>query len=335
MIYPFIKKALFLLNPETAHTITLNSLRLMEQMKLTQFFPAPVAIPREVMGLHFQNPIGLAAGFDKNGDYIDALATLGFGFIEVGTVTPKAQKGNPLPRLFRLAEQEAIINRMGFNNKGVDYLVARLKKTKYKGILGINIGKNKDTPIERALDDYLYGLNRVFPYAGYVVINISSPNTEDLRQLQNAGLLQNLVQSLKKAQAAFLEKYGKYVPLVVKIAPDLSPEQVNKMAEIFLSEKIDGVTATNTTIYREGVEDSVFANELGGLSGRPLLSRSTEIVRLLHNALENKIPIIACGGVMSVSDAQEKMAAGASLLQVYTGLVYQGPGLVRQLVQGF
>jgi dihydroorotate dehydrogenase len=331
-MYSFFKKILFLFSPETAHALTLNSLRWMEQAKLTCFFPSPMSAPQEVMGLHFPNPIGLAAGLDKNGDYIDALAALGFGFIEVGTVTPKAQKGNPSPRLFRLTEEEAIINRMGFNNKGIDYLVKRLQKTKYKGILGINIGKNKDTPIEHARDDYLYGLKYVFPFASYVVINISSPNTEHLRQLQQANLLQDLLHSLKKAQALFLKEHGKYVPLVVKIAPDLLPNELDEMAAIFLSEKIDGVIATNTTVHRDGVALSVFVNEEGGLSGRPLFSRSTEIVKQLHQRLENKIPIIACGGVMSASDARDKIAAGACLLQVYTGLIYRGPGLVHQLV---
>jgi dihydroorotate dehydrogenase len=332
MIYSFIKKILFLFNPETAHTLTLNGLRLMEQAKFTAFFPKILSAPREVMGLHFRNPIGLAAGLDKNGDYIDALATLGFGFIEVGTVTPKPQKGNALPRLFRLEKEEAIINRMGFNNKGVDYLVDRLKKTKYKGILGINIGKNKDTPIEHAIDDYLYGLNRVFPFASYVVINISSPNTENLRQLQQGSLLQQLLRSLKKAQALFLKNHAKYVPLVVKIAPDLTSEEVKEMAETFLSEKIDGVIAANTTIHRDGVENSAFANETGGLSGKPLFLRSTHILKELHNVLGNNIPIIACGGIMSPDDAKEKMAAGASLLQMYSGLIYRGPGLVQQVV---
>jgi len=332
MIYPFLKHVLFCLQPETAHAVTLKSLRLLEKIKLISFIHSPVLAPKNVMGLHFSSPVGLGAGLDKNGDYIEALAALGFGFIEVGTVTPKAQTGNPQPRLFRLPEQEALINRMGFNNKGVDYLVKQLRKTAFKGILGVNIGKNKDTPIEHALDDYLYGFNRVLPFASYVTINISSPNTEHLRQLQHADLLQNLLQYLKKAQNTFFQTHNKYVPLVVKIAPDLSSEQVIDMANIFLSEKIDGIIATNTTLSREGVENYLLAKELGGLSGKPLFSRSTHILKQFHQILGNTIPIIASGGILSVEDAHEKIKAGASLLQIYTGFIYKGPALIRQLI---
>jgi dihydroorotate dehydrogenase len=329
--YRWLKKILFRLNPETAHALTLNGLALLEKLKLTKLLPLPAAESHEVMGLSFPNRIGLAAGMDKNGDYIDALAALGFGFIEVGTVTPKPQHGNPRPRLFRLPEQEAIINRMGFNNKGVDYLVQRLQQTKFKGVLGVNLGKGRDTPIEHAADDYLYGLHQVWPYASYVTINISSPNTENLRQLQQIDLLRDLLRALKSAQALYSQQSGKYVPLVVKIAPDLAAEQVTQMAELFLAEKIDAVIATNTTLSRDGVEGSVWAQESGGLSGKPLFTPSTTIVQQLHSVLADKIPIIACGGIMTVEDAQAKFAAGASLLQIYSGLIYRGPGLIREL----
>lgn len=284
------------------------------------------------MGLHFNNRIGLAAGFDKNGEYIDALAKLGFGFIEVGTVTPKPQKGNPKPRLFRLQQAEAVINRLGFNNKGVDYLVEQLKKTRYRGVLGINIGKNKNTPNEQAVEDYIYCFKRVLPFASYVTINISSPNTPELRHLQHGELLQQLLHTLKQEQLAYHGTQQKYVPLVVKIAPDLTEDELQQMAKIFLQEKIDGVIATNTTLKREGVEGLPFASETGGLSGKPLAKAATAVIKQLSGMLENKIPIIGCGGVMSAADVEEKLAAGASLIQIYTGLIYQGPGLIKKAI---
>ncbi len=333
MLYPIIKKLLFLLNPERAHTITLKSLKLAEKLKLTSCLSRVISRPRQIMGLQFENPIGLAAGLDKNGDYIDALAALGFGFIEIGTVTPRPQPGNLLPRLFRLPEHEAIINRLGFNNKGIDYLVENLKKMKFKGILGINIGKNRDTSIENATDDYLYAFKRVIPFASYITINISSPNTENLRQLQHGELLKNLLHTLKIEQASFFENTKKYVPLVVKISPDLTKDELTQMCEIFLNEKIEGIIATNTTIQRDGIESSPLATELGGLSGKPLAIRSTEIIKQLHRLLENKIPIIGCGGITTPADAQEKLSAGASLLQIYTGFIYHGPGLIRKIAQ--
>lgn len=331
MCYALIRKLLFCLPPERAHYLILESLRLAHNLRLTRFFPSPISVPREIMGLKFPNPVGLAAGMDKNAEYIDALAALGFGFIEIGTVTPRPQQGNLLPRLFRLPEYAALINRMGFNNKGVDYVVEQLKKTRFKGILGVNIGKNKDTTIENAVADYLYVLRRVIPYASYVTINISSPNTENLRQLQHGDLLQNLLQALKAEQALFFVNHHKYVPLVVKISPDLMPEELTQMCNIFLSEKIDGIIATNTTINRDGIELSPLAAETGGLSGKPLKARATEIIKKLRVLLEGKIPLIGCGGISSPEDAQEKMAAGASLIQIYTGLVYQGPRLIREI----
>ncbi len=325
--YPLIRKILFQLNPETAHHITLHLLKWAEKIGLTRFLPPKTEAPIEAMGLRFPNRAGLSAGFDKNGEYIDALASLGFGFIEVGTITPKPQPGNPKPRLFRLVKEEAIINRLGFNNKGVDYLVEQLKKTKYQGILGINIGKNKDTPIEKAIEDYLYCMKRALPFASYITINISSPNTENLRQLQHGDLLKELLSALKKEQAHFLEKQKKYIPLIVKISPDLTSDELKSMADIFLSEKIDGVIATNTTLSRDGITST----EIGGLSGKPLTARSTAIIRELHALLENQIPIIGCGGISNKKDADERIAAGATLLQVYTGLIYQGASLVKEM----
>lgn len=280
------------------------------------------------MGLNFPNRTGLAAGLDKNGDYIDALASLGFGFIEIGTVTPKPQPGNPLPRLFRLTDHDAIINRMGFNSKGLDYVAERLKKTKYKGILGINIGKNRDTPLENAVDDYRIGFRQMAPFASYITVNISSPNTQSLRDLQHGDLLRTLLKTLKQEQAL----QSNYVPLVVKIAPDLTLEELKNTAEILLAEKIDGVIATNTTLSRKGAENSPYAKESGGLSGKPLREQSTRIIRELAHLLQNKIPIIGCGGVFSAEDAREKLQAGASLLQIYTGLIYRGPALISELV---
>lgn len=330
-MYSIIKSFLFFLDPETSHYFTLNTLRFLNSLGVLKFFFKIPSAPCQVMGLTFTNPVGLAAGLDKNGDYIDALAALGFGFIEVGTITRKPQSGNPRPRLFRLTKENAIINRMGFNNKGIEYLVENLKRIKYKGILGINIGKNKETPIENAVDDYRYLFQQVAPYASYVTINISSPNTENLRALQHGELLQNLLSTLKQEQAHFFETHHKYVPLVVKIAPDLTDEALKNMAEIFLKEKIDGVIATNTTLGRVGVEHTAFATESGGVSGKPLRMRSTEIIKLLAVYLDKQIPIIACGGVFSAVDAKEKFAAGAKLVQIYTGLIYEGPGLIKKI----
>lgn len=325
-MYSFLRQLLFLLPPETAHSVVLNGLSSAHRLGLTNFFPKK-SNPVSVMGLNFPNRVGLAAGLDKNGDHIEALAALGFGFIEIGSVTPKPQDGNPTPRLFRLVKEEALINRLGFNNKGLDYVVERLKQTAFKGILGVNIGKNRDTATENALDDYLLGFRGVAPYASYVTINISSPNTPALRDLQHGDLLRVLLKTLKQEQA--LQK--KYVPLVVKIAPDLSVAELENIADILLSEKIDGVIATNTTVERSGVAGSVFANEAGGLSGKPLFAQSTLVVKELRKLLQDKIPIIGCGGIMSGQDAADKFAAGAELVQVYTGLIYRGPGLIGEI----
>lgn len=332
MYYSLLKKILFRIDPEKSHHMALKGLQFAQSLRILKEFCPVISAPREVMGLQFLNPVGLAAGLDKNGDYIDALAALGFGFIEVGTVTRHSQVGNPKPRLFRLVEQEAIINRMGFNNKGVDYLIGRLKHTRYTEILGINIGKSRDTPVENAIEDYLYLFRRVVPYASYITINVSSPNTEGLRGLQHGELLRSLLQALKKEQALHHDLQKKYVPLVVKIAPDLTEAELEASAKIFLEENIDGVIATNTTLSREGVESSVFAKEAGGLSGKPLRSKSTEVIKQLRRVLTDKIPIIGCGGIFSGEDAEEKILAGASLVQLYSGFIYQGPGLINECV---
>ncbi len=325
-----LKKLLFSLNPETAHNVALQSLALANKAGLIR--PATKkSKPTKLMGLTFPNPIGLAAGFDKSGDYIDALAALGFGFIEIGTVTPKPQIGNSKPRLFRLTEQEAIINRMGFNNKGIDHVVRQLEKTKYRGILGINIGKNKDTELENSIEDYLIGFRAFAPFASYITINISSPNTPGLRNLQHGELLNSLLCVLKQEQHSMSLNQKKYVPLVVKIAPDLSAEDLQSVASVFLKEKIDGVIATNTTISRVGVEKSPHRNEAGGLSGKPLQALSTNTIKQLHTILQDRIPIIASGGVMDAKSAQEKFQAGASLVQVYSGFVYSGPEIIGEL----
>jgi len=315
------------LPPETAHHVTLQWLTLSTQLGLWKKKPC-LQPPIEVMGLTFPNYVGLGAGLDKNGDYIDALSVLGFGFIEVGTVTPRPQLGNPKPRLFRLVSEEAIINRMGFNNKGVDYLVTRLKKMHYKGILGINIGKNKDTTTDDATKDYLYCFKKVAPYASYITINISSPNTEKLRELQHGELLQHLLSALKQAQQNFFISHQKYVPLVVKVSPDLTLDEMKAMAQIFMNEKIDGIIATNTTVDRSQVSSQTS----GGLSGKPLMQRSTNVLKTFHQYLEGKIPLIGCGGIQNGHDAKAKLAAGASLLQIYTGLIYQGPDLIQTIL---
>ncbi len=314
-MYKLIRPILFKLDPELTHTLALISLQFVYRMGLSRLFSQPVSTPRTVMGLNFSNPVGLAAGFDKNGDYIDALAALGFGFIEIGTITPKPQTGNPRPRLFRLIKQQAIINRMGFNNKGMDYVAAQLKKIRYKGILGINIGKNAATPNEFAIQDYLACFRTLAPYASYMTINISSPNTTGLRNLQERSALVPLLQALKQEQ----QQSEHYVPLLVKISPDLSDTELTELANVLLEQKIDGVIATNTTIAHEG--------EKGGLSGEPLRQRSTDVIKQLHAHLGEHIPIIASGGVMDSASIQEKIDAGAKLVQVYTGFIYSGPGM--------
>ena len=284
------------------------------------------------MGLQFPNRIGLAAGFDKSGRYVDALAKLGFGFIEVGTVTPLPQMGNPKPRLFRLAPEHALINRLGFNNPGVAILVENLQSMQYQGILGVNIGKGKETALTHAVEDYVYCMERVYPFASYITINISSPNTPDLRLLQQKEYFLHLVQTLRQTQLRLADLHGRYVPLVIKISPDETDETLKKMAEIIRNQGIDGIIATNTTCARIDVQHCVHGNEQGGLSGRPLLQRSTACLALLKEIVGDEVTLIGVGGIDTVAAAQQKIAAGAALLQVYTGLVYQGPGFVKRLV---
>lgn len=333
-LYSLIRPLLFRLEPETAHHVTLNALRIGHLLGLSALFPKPAATQlRRLMGIDFPSPVGLAAGLDKNGDCIAGLAMLGFGFIEIGTVTPRPQPGNPAPRMFRLPQAQAIINRMGFNNKGVDYLVERVKQAQYRGILGINIGKNFDTPLERANDDYLIGLRKVYPCAGYVTINISSPNTKQLRQLQQGSELGSLLSALKVEQARLHTEHGHYVPLVVKIAPDLNDDAIRQIAALLLAHAIDGVIATNTTIGREGVAGLSNSAETGGLSGAPLKPQATHVVAALASELGGKLPIIAAGGILTGGDALEKIEAGASLVQIYTGLIYRGPALAHEVLQ--
>ncbi|CAH1386626.1 quinone-dependent dihydroorotate dehydrogenase [Candidatus Nitrotoga sp. M5] len=333
-MYPLIRPLLFSFNAETAHLITLETLQLAYRLGLLPMFVKhPKDNPHKVMGLTFPNPVGLAAGLDKNGDHINALARLGFGFIEIGTVTPRPQEGNPKPRLFRLPEAQGIINRMGFNNHGVDALIENVKRADYRGILGINIGKNFDTPIEHAATDYLTGLRRVYTYASYVAINISSPNTKNLRQLQGNDELDALLTQLKTEQEKLADTHGKYVPLALKIAPDLNSEQIRQIATLLQRHRIDGVIATNTTLTRAGVEHLSQHAETGGLSGAPLRDKSTAVIRELAIALQGTLPIIGVGGILSGDDAAEKIHAGAALIQTYSGLIYRGPGLINECVK--
>ncbi|MEJ1959039.1 MAG: quinone-dependent dihydroorotate dehydrogenase [Nitrosomonadales bacterium] len=331
-MYPLFRPLLFSLDPETAHHATLDGLKTAHSLGLL-CAKHPVANPRTVMGLTFPNPVGLAAGLDKNGAYIDPLAALGFGFIEIGTVTPRPQPGNPKPRMFRLPEAKGIINRLGFNNFGVDALIENVKHAKYRGILGINIGKNFDTPIEKAAGDYLICLRKVYAHASYVTINISSPNTKNLRQLQGSDELDSLLEQLKSEQENLANLHGKYVPLTVKIAPDLNQEQIRQIASMLVRHRIDGVIATNTTLSREGVENLPHGNEAGGLSGAPVREKSTAVIRQLATALDGALPIIGVGGILSGADALGKIQAGAVLVQLYSGMIYRGPDLVSEAIK--
>ena len=335
MFYPAIRKVLFKFDAETIHELTIKGLKKTGSTPLNALYKQRVTKnPVNVMGIDFPNPLGLAAGLDKNGECINAFAAMGFGFVEVGTVTPRPQPGNDKPRIFRLPEANAIINRMGFNNKGVDYLVSQVRAAKFDGVLGINIGKNKDTPEENAKDDYIHCMRKVYDFATYITVNISSPNTPGLRSLQYGDALNDLLSVLKAEQATLANQYGKYIPLAVKIAPDLSEEEVKSIAQSLIDNGIDGVIATNTTLSREGVEQLEHGNEQGGLSGAPVKDKSTTVIKLLAEALDNKLPIIGVGGIASSDDANEKLAAGASLVQVYTGFIYQGPPLVKDIITG-
>lgn len=334
MLYRLARAGFFQLDAEKAHDLAIQNFKRFTGTPIDLFYRQQLPNrPVECMGLTFRNPVGLAAGLDKNGECIEAFDAMGFGFVEVGTVTPRAQSGNDKPRLFRLVGAEGIINRMGFNNLGVDNLIENVKKAKYSCVLGINIGKNKDTPIEKGAEDYLICMEKVYEYAGYIAVNISSPNTPGLRTLQYGEALDELLVELKRKQAELEEKHGKYVPLALKIAPDLTDDEISQICQSLINNKIDGVIATNTTLDRTMVEGMKHAQEAGGLSGRPLQSRSTEVVRLLRKVLQGNIPIIGVGGVDSYVAAKEKMLAGADLVQVYSGFIYHGPGLVRDIVK--
>ena len=334
-MYGLARPFLFGMDAETAHGAALNALEVAYRTgagSLLSRRPAP--LPTRAFGLTFPNPVGLAAGLDKNGAHIDALMSLGFGFVEIGTVTPRAQEGNPKPRMFRLPEQNAVINRLGFNNGGVDALVRNVERAKRRhGLLGINIGKNKDTPNESAETDYLFCLERVYPLADYVTVNISSPNTAGLRELQEEQALRRLVSTLREAQERLAGVHGRRVPMLVKIAPDLTDNDVEAAARVLGDLHVDGVIATNTTISRVGIEGSPLANEAGGLSGKPLLGQATAVLRMMRTRLPESIPMIGVGGILSGADAAAKMAAGATLVQCYTGLVYRGPALIKECVE--
>lgn len=334
MLYPLLRTVFFSLDAETAHGLGLFGVDLLRFSRLGCMLAGAVpGDPVRVMGIDFPNRVGLAAGLDKNGDHIDALAALGFGFIEIGTVTPRPQAGNPRPRLFRITEKQAIINRMGFNNEGVDQLLINVAGADFPrrgGVLGINIGKNADTPIEKAAADYLFCLERVYPVASYVTVNISSPNTRQLRELQQDDALDALLASLKRAQARLADLHGRYVPLALKIAPDLDDLQIVAIASLLKRHRMDAVIATNTTVSRAGVEGLANAGQAGGLSGAPLAAAATAVVGRLAAALAGEVPIIGVGGILSGADAAAKIAAGASLVQFYTGLIYRGPQLIAE-----
>jgi dihydroorotate dehydrogenase len=331
--YGAFRPLLFRLNAETAHELSLDLLGAAERLKVLSWMTPEVKNdPVTVAGIEFPNPVGLAAGLDKNGDYIDAMAQLGFGFIEIGTTTPRPQPGNLKPRLFRIPERQAIINRMGFNNKGVDYLVDRVKAARFQGVLGINIGKNFDTPVENAVDDYLICLEKVYPYATYITVNISSPNTPGLRTLQYGDALKELLQPLKERQKVLSESFG-YKPIFVKIAPDMNTDEVALVANSLVDCGMDGVIATNTTLDRTGVEGCLHANEQGGLSGSPLEEKATEMLENLTKALDGRIPVIGVGGITDGAGAIDKIKAGAQLVQIYSGFIYRGPELICEAVE--
>lgn len=325
-MYFILKWGLFLLPPEQAHYFTLKTLKVIQSWRL--YKPLPQS-PVEVLGLTFPNPIGLAAGLDKNGDYIDALGCLGFGFIEVGTVTPKPQAGNLQPRLFRSLGGKALLNRMGFNNKGVDYLVKNLRKRQYSGIVGVNIGKNASTPLTHAHEDYIFCLEKVYTQADYVTINISSPNTQNLRSLQEGQLLHDLLTTITQKRTHLQKIHQKYVPILVKIAPDLTKNTAAEISKAVLASGIDGIIATNTTVERASTLPKRWLEEAGGVSGLPLKEKANFVLQVLRECLPANFPLIGVGGIMSPKDAQEKFFYGASLIQLYSGLIFNGPGLIN------
>lgn len=334
MLYALARPLLFSLDPEDAHLLTLRLADTAGAAGLMRFAACPApGSPVSAMGLEFPNPVGLAAGLDKNAQHVDALAQLGFGFIEVGTVTPRPQPGNPKPRMFRLPETRALINRLGFNNIGLDAFVRNIEQLRWRGILGVNIGKNFDTPIESAADDYAIGLERVYRFASYVTVNISSPNTQGLRDLQGQSQLDALLARLATLRTRLADRHGRRVPLVLKIAPDLDDAQLGDIADALRRHAFDGVIATNTSTSREGVEGKAGASEQGGLSGAPIFSRATHVLAVLAAKLQGEVPLIGTGGILSGADAQKKRAAGACLVQLYTGLVYRGPRLVGECIR--
>lgn len=333
--YPLARPALFALDAETAHEVTLQNLQRAHRLGLTRCLGRRPSAPTRLMGLDFPNPVGLAAGLDKNGEYIDALASLGFGFIEVGTVTPRAQPGNPKPRMFRLPQANALINRLGFNNQGLDTFIRNVTASQFRaggGILGLNIGKNADTPLERAADDYLAGLQGVYPHADYVTINISSPNTQNLRSLQGGDELTQLLEALRDARNKLADEHGKRVPMVVKIAPDLDDAQIDAIADIVPRMSLDGIIATNTTLARNAVAHLPHGNEAGGLSGRPVHEMSLHVIERLRTRVGPELAIIGVGGILSGQHAEDKLRAGANAVQLYSGLIYRGPILVQECV---
>lgn len=333
MFYDLAKKVLFATDPETAHEMTMEGLRLGHQLGATRLLCKAKNQPVTCMGLDFPNPVGVAPGLDKNGDYFEALGELGFGFVEIGTTTPRPQPGNPKPRVFRLTDSQAMINRLGFNNKGVDHLVKKVRKHRFKGVLGINIGKNFDTPIENAADDYLHCLEKVYPYADYITVNISSPNTRNLRDLQGEDELDHLLGTLSRRRSELTDETGRRVPMALKVAPDLEADAIAVIAGVVACHGMDAVIATNTTIGREGVEGMKHADETGGLSGAPLKEKADKVLAALRTALPPEIAMIGVGGITCGQDAVDKLALGADLVQFYTGMVYRGPELVTECLQ--
>jgi len=334
MFYSIAQKIMMRIDPEKVHDWVLGFFHKTGNSLFNRFYSQKVkSDPIEVMGITFPNCVGLAAGLDKDGEAIDAFHKMGFGHIEVGTVTPKPQPGNPKPRMFRVKEEEAIINRMGFNNKGVDNLVENLKARRSNILVGVNIGKNKDTPLDEGKNDYLVCMEKVYPHAAYITVNISSPNTPGLRSLQYGELLNELLSELKVKQSVLTEDHGRYVPLALKIAPDLSEKEIDSIAVSLLENKFDAVIATNTTLDRQGIRGLQHAEENGGLSGCPLFNSSTAVIAKLHSKLQKRIPIIGVGGINNAHDAQMKFEAGADLVQIYTGFIYQGPVLIKQIIE--
>lgn len=328
MRYSLLRPAFFALPPETAHDMALKNLSWATRLHL---LPSGAPhVPLRLWGHDLPNPVGLAAGLDKNGDYINGLSRLGFGMIEIGTITPRPQAGNPKPRLFRLPRAQALINRMGFNNKGVDHLVGRLREHRFNGLLGVNIGKNKDTPNENAVDDYVHCMNKVYAHAGYITINLSSPNTAGLRDLQAPAMLNTLLKKLDQARHRLADQHGRRVPLVVKVAPDLNPDDIPGIAEVLINTHIDGLIATNTTIQRPAVDDLPHGAESGGLSGAPLKSLADQTLARFHQHLPKSIVRIGCGGITQGADAADKIRLGANMVQIYSGLIYRGPGLIAE-----